>query len=351
MFNLADFLLGEGHQVIVYAMSRGMQSGWESLIVKPGFTLIARQYKSEKTSLLSFFASMRSLSRSRRFDYVFSSHTHVNAALSFMRSLRILQCQHLVSRESTFVFERFFGVYRMLMWSLYKFFYGKQDLLICQTDRMRESLLSHLKFAPVRSIVTIPNPVNVEYIRRLVAQVEPQIKRPNRVIVACGRLIPIKAFDMLVCAFARVASDVERCDLIIIGDGPEKEKLQGLIGSLGMSDRIKLVGRLGNPIAWFAQADIGVVCSVTEGFPNVLIEMMASGTKNIISTPCSDGVFDLPNVTILKAHSENEMVETLKWAINNTVDQSDSYREHIIEKRTVESFWTVVQANCAGVAA
>ena len=110
MFNLADFLLNEGHQVTVYAMSRGVQSGWETLTAKPGFSLTARSYKSEKTSLLSFVISMHSLSRKHRFDYVFSSHTHVNAALSFMRRLRILRCTHLVSRESTFVFERFFGI-------------------------------------------------------------------------------------------------------------------------------------------------------------------------------------------------------------------------------------------------
>ena len=75
----------------------------------------------------------------KKYALVFSSSTHLNAYASLLRRVGILRADRLVTRESTEIFERDFGARGYLLRALY-WFYGAQDLIVCQTGRMRDSL-------------------------------------------------------------------------------------------------------------------------------------------------------------------------------------------------------------------
>lgn len=344
MFNLALYLLDSGHSVTIYCMSRGRQPGWERIEGYEKCTLLFREYPSEKKSLVSFLYNIFSMSRQFDYDYVFSSHTHINGLLSLFLKLRVLKCRYLISRESTFIFDRFFGFKRMVFYFLYRFFYGSQSLLICQTEGMKHSLLRNLNFSPVKNIKVIGNPVDLNYISEraqggAVSLVDSSIK-----IVSCGRLVPVKAFDVLIEAYAKSLTFFSNTHLYIIGDGVEHERLRLLINSLDLNERVTMLGRLENPMPWFAIADIGIVSSEREGFPNVLIEMMASGTKRVITTPCSDGVFGIPGVVVSNDCSAESLSEKIFNILNDFDDKSLIYKGYVRESRSVEGFWLEVKS-------
>ena len=107
-------------------------------------------------------------------------------------------------------------------------------------------------------------------------------------ILAVGRLVPKKGFDVLIAAVARLAFPV---DVRIIGDGPERERLATLIAAAGLDDRVRLCPGLTHaelPAA-YAGADIVAVPSVVDqtgdrdGLPNVLLEAMASARPVVAS--------------------------------------------------------------------
>ena len=224
MFNIVMMLLKNGHHVTVYIMSRGEQLGWEKIKDHPNLKFVIKNYGSEKTSLPMFLISLIYLSYKNKYDYSFSSHTHVNGVLSFMRRLRLFRTKYLVSRESTFIFERFFGLWRLVFKLIYRFMYGKQDLIICQTERMKSSLIQNLGFKPANKIEVISNPVNIDYINQQLAN--SQIEKPFPIlIVGCGRLIPLKKFDLLIEAFSMVEVNFPDVGLVIIGDGPERQHI------------------------------------------------------------------------------------------------------------------------------
>jgi glycosyltransferase involved in cell wall biosynthesis len=100
--------------------------------------------------------------------------------------------------------------------------------------------------------------------------------KPGGVLIASvGLLIPRKGHDLLIAAIARLPE----AHLLIAGQGPDQEKLAALAESLGVADRVELLGALPHEElpALYSAADMLVLATSREGWPNVLLEAMACG--------------------------------------------------------------------------
>jgi glycosyltransferase involved in cell wall biosynthesis len=98
-------------------------------------------------------------------------------------------------------------------------------------------------------------------------------RRPT--LVAIGRLSAEKGYADLVTAFAQVnAARGHTHQLLIVGEGPERATLSGLIGALGAADTVMLAGYLEGPDRLLGAAAGFVMNSFTEGMPLVLLEAM-----------------------------------------------------------------------------
>jgi colanic acid/amylovoran biosynthesis glycosyltransferase len=104
-------------------------------------------------------------------------------------------------------------------------------------------------------------------------------------IISVGRLSAEKGQAGLLEAFAAVAGDHGGVELVLIGDGPERELLQSRAAALGIGDMVTFAGRCGEmeTIEQIARSDILVLSSFMEGLPIVLMEAMAVGTPVIAS--------------------------------------------------------------------
>jgi glycosyltransferase involved in cell wall biosynthesis len=129
-----------------------------------------------------------------------------------------------------------------------------------------------------RHIEAIPNPV-----RDMHTYASGGARVTRRVIVAVGRLAPQKGYDTLLRAYASVAAVHASWHLVILGEGPLRGELTLLAESLGIADRVELRGWVPEPGEVLAAADVFVMASLYEGFPNALLEAMACGLP-VIST-------------------------------------------------------------------
>lgn len=100
-------------------------------------------------------------------------------------------------------------------------------------------------------------------------------------IVAVGRLDPIKGFDLLIKQVSKLNFDFK---LNIIGDGPQKEKLEKLIIDNNLEKKVFLLGFKNNISEYLRNSHLQVISSLSEGMPLTLIEGIMSSTV-IISTP------------------------------------------------------------------
>jgi glycosyltransferase involved in cell wall biosynthesis len=114
----------------------------------------------------------------------------------------------------------------------------------------------------------------------------------RKVLLGVGRLSEEKGFSGLFDAFASLAEQHPLWDLVILGDGPLRSALAQQIQTTGLGSRVFMPGRAGNVGAWYERADLYVLSSRVEGFPNTLGEAMAHGCA-AVSFDCDTGPRDL----------------------------------------------------------
>ena len=114
----------------------------------------------------------------------------------------------------------------------------------------------------------------------------------RRLLLAVGRLDEQKGFDWLIEAFSNLEDRHPDWDLVILGEGPSREKLEEQLRESGIEKRICLPGRAGNVAEWYESADLFVMSSRFEGFPMTLAEAMAYGLA-AVSFDCDTGPRDI----------------------------------------------------------
>lgn len=158
--------------------------------------------------------------------------------------------------------------------------------LVCQTSTMVKQVQKIIKVKGY----AIPNPVE------LPATWDVNIPRGgndgSRSIIAMGRLVPQKGFDLLLEAFVRIAARYPEWSLKVLGKGPLKDLLEAQAESLGLKDRVSFPGTFADPFPLLRSADLFVFSSRFEGFGNALTEAMACGLP-AISFDCPAGPSDI----------------------------------------------------------
>ncbi|MBI3723483.1 glycosyltransferase [bacterium] len=162
------------------------------------------------------------------------------------------------------------------------FLFARADGYVATTGEIAR-MLAKDGVAPSR-IARVPNFVDVEAFAPLSPEARAIARREllleGRVaLVASGRLSERKAGDVLVRAFARARSGTSETPslLVFLGDGPERPKLEGLARSLGIEESVRFAGFVGDVPRRLGAADVLVLASRIEGFPNALLEGLSTG--------------------------------------------------------------------------
>ncbi|MEH6824331.1 MAG: glycosyltransferase family 4 protein [Motiliproteus sp.] len=144
----------------------------------------------------------------------------------------------------------------------------------------------------LRSAV-IANPVRLP-MANVAPRVRPEqrVNSERRLLLTVGRLSCEKQFELLLDSFALLPVELGCWDLAIVGEGSLRASLTQKIIDLGLQQRVFLIGGVGNPGDWYRRADLYVMSSAFEGFPNTLLEAMAHGVA-AVSFDCQTGPRDI----------------------------------------------------------
>lgn len=220
----------------------------------------------------------------RRPDIVFSGFGEVNAYLSLF--IKLFPRTKFIARETNVVSEH---VTRKEIRFFYNF-YNNYQKIIAQSDDMMKDLVSNFNIKK-KKITKINNPVDFDFIdEKLKISVKPEgFKYNYKNVVAIGNLSARKGFDNLLKVFSRLKN--ENIMLHILGDGKDKEVLLQMKEFLGLKNVI-FHGRQENPYQFLKYADLFILSSRYEGFPNVLLEAGACGTYSLANN-CPGGINEI----------------------------------------------------------
>ena len=141
------------------------------------------------------------------------------------------------------------------------------------------------------------------------------MKHSPPVVLAVGRLVPVKGFDVLIQAW----KGIQNAELWIVGDGFEKEKLQHLITELDLEQSVKLLGFRSDIAELMQQASLYVMSSHYEGCPYTMIEALLCKTP-MVSTAVGAMTMVLPEQYLCSVNDS----QALNVLITQSLDHLES---------------------------
>jgi glycosyltransferase involved in cell wall biosynthesis len=168
------------------------------------------------------------------------------------------------------------------------------------------------KYHYVKNLNIIPNPL-------VLSSNYKKIKR-KKIILGVGRLHPVKGFDMLIRAYAKL--DLKDWKLVIAGEGEERKNLEVLIDTLNMTDNIELPGLVQDMEPYYRESSIYVLSSRSEGFPGGLCESMGYGCA-CIAFDCPTGPKEIITDGVDGILVEANNIDKLSEEINKLVMSAD----------------------------
>lgn len=232
--------------------------------------------------------------------------------------------------------------------------YGRAKRIIAVSQGVIDTLATD--FGISRGLMdAVANPVDTPAIVAKAAVASPYDHlRPY--IAGMGRLVPNKNFPMTIRAFA--ASGIGG-NLLILGEGPDRQVLEDLARELGVVERVHFAGFEANPYAAIARAEFVVLSSNAEGFPNAMVEALACGVP-VAATDCLSGPSEVLDVKSAPGEAREGLggllvpvndVEAMTSALRALQDQG--LRERLSKKgveramsysvaRAVDKYWSII---------
>mgnify|MGYP003623383888 CR=1 FL=1 len=161
--------------------------------------------------------------------------------------------------------------------------YSKFDEVVSVSESVRRSVE---ELFPCRSVV-IYNPIDTKTIRETSSESAVEKEPGPLLFVSAGRLAPQKGYDRLITIAGQLVSEGFDFRLWIVGEGSERELLEGLIRSWKLEGTVKLLGYQPNPYPYMKAADWFVLSSRHEGYGLVVAEALILGTP-VISVMCGE---------------------------------------------------------------
>ncbi|MBG9814565.1 hypothetical protein ABD68_24325 [Bacillus endophyticus] len=204
------------------------------------------------------------------------------------------------------------SIYKILI----KLLYNKANKIVAVSKVIKQDLIKNYNIRREK-VTVIYNPYDIEKIQssaniNIEEKFKPIFNSP--VIINVGRLDKQKGQWHLIRAFKEIKGKVPDAKLVILGEGPLKEYLEGLVDDYNLQDDVFFLGFQKNPFQFISNAKVFAFPSLYEGFPNALVEAMACGTP-VVSADCKSG----PREILAPDTDTAQEVSNLVWSKYGTL--------------------------------
>ena len=244
-----------------------------------------------KKVMFSLWALIKYL-KNKKPDAILSTLLIVNILTIIAKKLAFVNSRLVIREANNIEQNKKNTEYRSirLAYQLMPWFYGYADAIVAISQGLADQL-GELIPKMRNSISVIYNPVlsssiTKMYHHKLESRYAWYTEIDKPILIAIGRFVVQKDFETLIRSFELVKKKVDIA-LVILGEGPQRKKLELLIEELKLSD-VYLPGFVDNPYVFLKKAKVFVLSSKWEGFGNVLVEALFAGL-DVVATDCHSG--------------------------------------------------------------
>jgi len=253
---------------------------------------------------------LRKYLRKHAFDFIIDFRVKNNFIQEYIIANWIYKSPYIVSVRS-FKLSYYFPNKKWFAKIIFKKAYG----FVTVTKAIETKIIEQYK---IKNTTTIYNPLDFKVISK--QKKEPLTIKGNY-IIGVGRMSSIKQFDHLIKAYKNSISIKKGIKLLLLGDGDLLPKYKNLVAALNIEQYVEFKSQVTDVFPFFEKAYFTVLTSKNEGFPNVLIESLATGTP-VVSYNCKSGPNEIikhrENGLLVKNQDVNKMADAINEMINNS---------------------------------
>ena len=317
---IVDELVSRGYLIDIIFFKKSSFSFWSSNKLNVNLFYI---------NLFNFLSIVKYLTKGK-YEFSLSTTITLNCLNGLIKFSKLIKINTAIARESTNTFKRYKNFKRLWYLFFYKIGYRFLDTLIFQTDEMKKNLLHVLpSLNNGLNLLTINNPFKPDF------KLNSKLNFSFDYIVAAGRLIEEKGFDILINAFSIVLKKYPKLKLFILGNGKKYNDLNNQINDLNIQNSVTLLGYKENVYTYFSNSKVCVISSRIEGFPNVIYEMM-SCCNNVIATKCIEEIDSIPGIIKLDINEES-IANGIITALESSNDNSDTFKK-FLKSRNINNY-------------
>ncbi len=205
--------------------------------------------------------------------------------------------------------------------------YSRAEGIIAVSQGVAEDIVKYIRTSR-KKIKVIYNPVPIQdIIKKANANLDHPWFLPGQppVVLGVGRLVPQKDFQTLLNAFNLIRKN-RKCRLLILGEGPERSKLEKMTIRMDLENDVSLPGFVENPFNFMRHASIFVLSSAWEGFGLVVVEALACNTP-VVATNCPSGPAEIlahgRYGHLVPVHDEYSMAKAIEMVLDNDCTHND----------------------------
>ena len=223
--------------------------------------------------LINVYRTAKKLLRHGKFDVITVQDQYYLALVG-----RILAKKFKIGLElQIHGFEKYSGLRKIIA----DFAIPRANAVRCVSQRLKKQISK--EFGVVEEKITVA-PIYSESVKFIKSKVHKVDNENNKfVFLTVGRLVAVKNIGLQIRAMAEAVKKYPNAELIIVGDGPERKKLELKIKNLKLQNYIKLLGWQNNPDEFYSQADAFLLTSDYEGWGMVAVEAANYGLPIIMT--------------------------------------------------------------------
>ncbi len=351
IINLKSGLEEHGHEVRILTVSPNKRSYYKDGVyyigsvnaekIYPGIRLSIRGIEKEKKDILAWGPDIVHTQNEFCTFYIMKK-------IFKKTNIPIVDTYHTVYGDYTHYFFKNKKLGLAAVVACTKLLGNNVNCIIAPTNKIQNILTGYRVKCPVH---TIPSGISLEKFFRKVSderivELRKSLKIPDedQVLLSISRLGKEKNLDELIrCMYGLKGENIS---LVIVGDGPEKRRLERLTEKLGVEDKVKFIGMISPKIVpmYYQMADIFVSASTSESQGLTYIEALATGTPILCKQDdCLIGVLEEGENGYLFRNEREFMQKLDEFTVNGNKEELSINARNSVDKFSKESFVVSVE--------